>query len=197
MSVPLGGRRLKQSTMLIAALLALLVLVAWTQVWFAVTTTEGVSLEIGGQVAAGALSALALTSLVLVGALSIAGPFFRVVFGALEALIGLAVTLSAILAVTSPVAASASAISEATGIAGAESVDALVASVDQTPWPWVALVAGALTIVVGLVILVTARRWPGSTRKYDATRLAPVTTERSSVDDWDALSGGEDPTARS
>jgi hypothetical protein len=202
-SAPVGSRRTKQAVMLVAAIVALVVMVAWTQVWFVVTTTEQVVLEVDGQVAAGALSALALTSLVLIGALSIAGPFFRVVFGVLEALIGVAVTFSSVLAVGSPVAASAPAISEATGIAGAESVDALVASVDQTPWPWVALLGGVLTILVGIAILVTARRWPGSTRKYEATRLEPVASDpaqpgsRSSVDDWDALSGGDDPTSRS
>jgi hypothetical protein len=188
------GRRIKNTLMLAAAVLALLTLITWTQVWFGVTLVDGTQLEIAGEVAAPALSALALASLVLVGALSIAGPFFRLVFGLLESLIGVAVVSSAVIALTDPVVASASAISGATGVAGAKSVAAFVDTVDQGLWPWLALVAGVLVVLAGLAVIVTARRWPGSSRKYNATRLEPAKRERTAVDDWDALSGGDDPT---
>lgn len=193
---PRAPRRTKSKVILVSALLALATLVAWTQVWFAVDLVDGNALEVDGQVAAPALSALALTSLVLVGALSIAGPFFRLVFGVLESLIGVAIVFSGILAVTDPVAASASAISAATGVAGENSVADLVDSIAQSPWPWVAIVAGALIVVAGVVIVIVSRTWAGSARKYQATRLEPVKSERTSVDDWDALSGGNDPTTR-
>lgn len=193
-AVARAPRRTKSRVILASALLALAVLVAWTQTWFGVALTDGNRLEVAGQVAAPALSALALTGLVLVGALSIAGPFFRIVFGVLEALIGVAVVFSGILAVSDPVASSASAISAATGVAGENSVADLVAAVDQSAWPWVAIVCGALLVVAGAVVVVVSRTWPGSSRKYQATRLEPAATERTSVDDWDALSGGDDPT---
>jgi hypothetical protein len=125
--------------LLASAVIAILTLVSWTQVWFAVVLSDGAQLEVAGEVAAPALSALALASLVLVGALAIAGPFFRLVFGVLEALIGVAVLFSAILAVGDPVAASGSAISTATGVAGDESVASLVTSIDGSVWPWIAL----------------------------------------------------------
>jgi hypothetical protein len=179
---------------LVSAVLALAVLVAWTQTWFSVTLVDGTALDIAGQVAAPALSALALTTLVLVGALALAGPFFRVVFGVLQVFIAVAVVFSAVLAIAGPVAASASAISEATGIAGDDSVAGLVDTVGQSAWSYVALVAGVLIGVVGVAVIVTARTWPGSSRKYQATRLEPATSERTSVDDWDSLSGGDDPT---
>ena len=193
-ATPRAPRRTKSKVILVSALLALATLVAWTQVWFAVDLVDGNAIEVDGQVAAPALSALALTSLVLVGALSIAGPFFRLVFGILESLIGVAIVFSGILAVTDPVAASASAISAATGVAGENSVADLVDSIAASPWPWVAVVAGALIVVAGVVIVVVGRTWAGSSRKYQATRLEPVKSERTSVDDWDALSGGKDPT---
>jgi uncharacterized membrane protein (TIGR02234 family) len=189
-------RRTKSRVILVSALLALAALISWTQVWFTVELVDGTALEVAGQVAAPALSALALTSLVLVGALSIAGPFFRLVFGILESLIGVAIVFSGILAVTDPVAASASAISTATGVAGENSVADLVDTVTQSPWPWVAIVSGVLIIAAGVVILIVGRTWPGSSRKYQATRLEPAESERTSVDDWDALSGGNDPTTR-
>ena len=189
-------RKSKSKVLLVSALLALATLVAWTQSWFTVELVDGNTLAVDGQVAAPALSALALTSLVLVGALSIAGPFFRLVFGILESLIGVAIVFSGIVAVADTVGASASAISTATGVAGENSVADLVESITQSPWPWVAIVAGVLIVLAGVVIVVVSRNWPGSSRKYQSTRLEPVEAQRTSVDDWDALSGGNDPTTR-
>jgi len=194
---PKARRSTKSMVLLASAAIAVLTLVSWTQVWFGVTLVDGAALEVDGQVAAPALSALALTSLVLVGALAIAGPFFRVVFGVLESLIGVAVLFSGVLAVSDPIAASASAISTATGVAGKTSVAQSVASLDGGVWPWIALGCGALMLVAGVAIIVLSRRWPNqASRKYQATRLEPASTERSAVDDWDALSGGNDPTTR-
>ena len=188
-------RSAKSMVLLAGAVVAILTLVSWTQVWFVVALTDGAQLEVAGEVAAPALSALALASLVLVGALAIAGPFFRFVFGVLEALIGVAVLFSAILAVGDPVAASGSAISTATGVAGDESIASAVGSIDGSVWPWIALVCGVLMLAVAVAILVTSRHWPSSaSRKYQATRLEPAKAERTSVDDWDSLSGGNDPT---
>ena len=190
--VAMNGRRMKLLAIAAGAAIAGLILLAWTQPWFGITLTDATELEITGEVAAAGLSALAVAALVLVGAISIAGMFFRYLLGSLQAFIGVAVILSASLALGNPISASANTISDATGIAGAEPVAALVDSVSVTAWPWVALVAGVLQIVAAAGILVTARSWPGSTRKYQAARL---TTEGGSpVDDWDALSSGGDPT---
>ncbi|GAB3606412.1 hypothetical protein GCM10027413_18210 [Conyzicola nivalis] len=187
-------RRTKSMVILASAVLAILTLVSWTQVWFGVTLVDGTTIDVDGQVAAPALSALALTSLVLVGALSIAGPVFRVVFGALESLIGVAVVFSGVLAADDPVAASASAISTATGVSGASSVADLVDTIDGGFWPWLVIVCGVLIILAGVAIIVTSRTWPTATRKYQAARLEPADAQRTSVDDWDSLSGGKDPT---
>ena len=187
-------RRLKNTVILGSAVLAIVTLVAWTQVWFDVELVGGTDIAVDGQVAAPALSALSLTSFVLVGALSIAGPVFRFVFGVLEALIGVAVAFSGVLAVSDPVVASASAISTATGVAGKQSVADLVDTVDGGLWAWVAIVCGVLIVLAGIAIIVTSPRWPGSSRKYQATRLVPADAPRTSVDDWDSLSGGRDPT---
>jgi hypothetical protein len=190
------SRRSKSLVLLVGALLGLATLIAWTQVWFTVSVADGARLDVAGQVAAPALSALALTSIVLVGALSIAGPFFRFVLGALESLIGVAIVFSAVVALGDPVHAASPTVSAATGVAGDASVRELVTGLAQTPWPWVALVSGALIIAAGIAIIVVGRRWPGSSRKYQAVRLEPADAGRTSVDDWDALSGGSDPTTR-
>lgn len=188
-------RRLKLSLLLSAILLAGLVFAGWTQQWFSVELLDGATLAVAGDVAAPALSTLALTCLVLVGALSIAGPFFRVVLGVLQVALGATMVLSGVLALGDPVAASAASISEATGIAGATGVAGLVSSVAMTAWPWISTVASALIAVTGVAVIVTARQWPTSGQKYGRSSLV-ADGEHNSIDDWDALSDGADPTSR-
>jgi hypothetical protein len=98
------------------------------------------------------------------------------------------------LAVASPVAASAAAVTTATGIAGTSSIEELVTSVAWSAWPVLSLIAGLAISALGVGVLLTSRRWPGSTRKYQAIRVEPATSDRSSVDDWDSLTRGGDPT---
>jgi hypothetical protein len=185
--------RMKLLLLLAGIAFSALTLLAWTQEWFALTLLDGAVLSVAGEIAAPALTALALTGLVLVGALSIAGPFFRVILGSLQALLGFTVGLSAVIAIANPLTSSAAAITAATGVSGA-SAGEQVDVVAGTAWPWVALVAGALLVVTGILVVATARRWPGATRKYQAVRLTGVDGTRTAVDDWDALSGGDDPT---
>jgi len=189
-----NGRRPKLYSILASAALAAVILGAWTQTWFTTELVTGQSLEVTGDIAAPALTALALCVFVLLGALALAGPFFRVVLSVLEALIGLAVAYSAILAVASPATASVAAVTAATGVAGIESASELVESSAASAWPFVTIIAGILLIVVAIAILVTSRRWPGSSRKYQSVRLQAPAAERTAVDDWDSLSSGDDPT---
>lgn len=186
-------RRRKLSLLFAGIALAGIAFIGWTQQWYSVTLVDGPMLSIGGDVAAPALSTLALTCLVLIGALSIAGPFFRIVLGVLQVLLGATMVLSGVLALANPVGASAASITDATGIAGATSVAEQVASIASTAWPWVSTIASVLIVVSGVAVLVTSKNWPGSARKYSATKLEPA-GERTTVDDWDALSEGNDPT---
>ncbi len=203
------ARRLKSVSLIAALVLSGLTLLAWTGQWYSFTLRESATgrpvLGVSGDVAAPALVALALASLALVAALAIAGPFFRAVLGILQVVIGFTVGLSATLAEADPVRASASAISAVTGVAGSKPVAAVVASVSQTAYPTMAIVVGILTMALGLFVLVTSRRWPGSSRRYGQ----PVILENAepgkpsapghvddAVSDWDSLSGGSDPTAR-
>jgi len=186
--------RLKLLLLLAGVAFSGLALLSWTQPWFTLTLVDSQSLSVTGETAAPALTALALTGLVLVGALAIAGPFFRVVLGSLQALLGFTVGFSAVLAILDPVVASGADVTAATGVSGDLLVNE-VASYDGTAWPWFAVAAGALLILTGFAVVATAKRWPGTGRKYQAVRVAPADGSRSSVDDWDALSGGNDPTS--
>ncbi|QNO36366.1 Trp biosynthesis-associated membrane protein [Protaetiibacter sp. SSC-01] len=184
------------------ALLAGLVFLAWSQPWFTLTLVassgDPAPLEVRGDVAASALAPLALTVLAIVAALALAGPVLRTVFGVLEALVGASVVAVTIVSLGDPVQASASAVTDVTGVAGSDSVAGLVSGVAVSVWPGTAIVFGILIAITGAFVAVTARRWPVSGRKYSRTRIEPAESAASDpVAEWDALSEGDDPTAPS
>lgn len=194
-----GSRRLKSWTLICGIVLGGVTLLTWTGDWFTLhlgAEAQSQTLVANGGVAAPALIALALAGLALIAALAIAGPVFRVILGVLEMLIGFTVGLSAVIAIGDPVAASAQIVTTATGVTGATSVEALVDTVSSSGWPWVAVVAGILSMLFGLFVIASGSRWPGSSRKYQAVRLESVDGEPNPVADWDSLSGGSDPTSR-
>lgn len=186
-----------------------LVLLSWSQTWFDLvieaSTTGGVGdpIAVAGSIASPALAALGLAGLALVAALGIAGPGIRFVLGVLEVLLGGCVLLAASLTLADPVASVSPAVTDATGVAGAEPTAELVASVTATLWPVLAIVGGVLLVLAGLAVLVTGGRWPASTRRYSDSRMAAEDAAAGAVgrpasdraiDDWDGLSRGDDPT---
>ena len=210
-------RRLKSTIIVAGLVVSSLTILTWTGDWFTLSLdsreSATQSVLVSGEVAAGGLAALGLAGLALIGALSIAGPVFRAILGILEVLIGFAVTLSAVTAVIDPVLSGAAAVTEATAVSGAESVAALVTGSESTGWPSLAALLGVLTVVVGVAILSTGRRFPRATSKYQTAGFesAGVSDPRAaepgpespgpespsdSAVDWDALSDGSDPTAR-
>lgn len=183
--------RLRLSVVLAGIVAAGLALLAWTQTWFDLVLDGGQALGVPGQAAVPALSALGLASLALVGALAIAGPRVRLALGVVEVAIGGFGIFVAGSALTNPLLASASTVTAATAVSGSESIAALVTSVAVSAWPVVAIAAGVLTAVVGLAVLVTGRRWPGPTKRYEPTGADDTGTP---VGAWDSLSDGSDPT---
>ncbi|HEV7742559.1 MAG TPA: Trp biosynthesis-associated membrane protein [Pseudolysinimonas sp.] len=183
--------RLRLLTLAVVVAEAGLVALAWSQPWF-LLRLSGAEYPVSGQVAGGALLPLALASLCLVAALAIAGRFFRVVLGVLDALLGVCVVAVCAWALSDPVRASLPVLTDATGISSEGTLLGQIASAPATPWPFVALVSGSLILATGLAIAVTSRAWPVSGARYTRTRLE--TPEGDAVGDWDALSGGDDPT---
>lgn len=192
----MDARRLRLLTILAIPVVAALTMLSATQQWWTVDVT-GKTLEVLGTDASPALSALALTSFALTAALAIAGPVFRYILAGLQVLTGATVLLATISSLADPVSTSSSIISEATGVAGTNSIAALVDSVTVTGWPTLAIISGSLTLLLGLFLLLTVRRWPIATKKYQAVRMEEPDAPRSSVGDWDALSDGSDPTVGS
>ena len=190
------GGRLKLISLVGIAALAALLFADWSQTWFTLTV-QGKPFPVSGQIAGGALSALALASLALIAALAIAGRFFRPILGVLLALLGVCVIAVSAFAISNPVVAATSAITKATGVAGTQSVDRLVTATSLNAWPVVAIVLGVLMTLLGLAIAPTARSWPDSGRKYSRSRLTASDPDaQDPVLEWDALSEGDDPTRK-
>lgn len=104
--------------------------------------------------------ALSLASAAAAAAMLLAGAVFRAILSVLIALLGVCVVL---VAVNTP---------------------------DAGALGTLALIAGALQVLVAGWVATTVRRWPASTSRYSRSRVAG---DRAS--DWDALSDGDDPTA--
>ncbi|WP_439565489.1 Trp biosynthesis-associated membrane protein [Microcella sp.] len=193
-----GSRRVRTLALLLPVAAAAVAFLAWSQVWVSVVLDDGRPVVAAGDAAAPAVPPFAIAALALVGALALAGPVFRVVLGLLQALLGLGITVSGAAALADPLTAALAPLTEATGIDGVTGVSALVAEISVSIWPGIAIAAGAAALLIGIGIALTASRWPQRTRRYDAVRLAPTGDgdRVDRLDAWDALSDGDDPTAR-
>lgn len=183
--------RLRLVSMAAIVAAAGVVSLAWSQTWY-LLRLSGDEYPVGGDIAGGALLPIALASLALVAALALAGPFFRVVLGGLDALLGVCVVVVAVWSLSDPVRASLPVLMDATGISSEGALLGQVAGTVTTAWPCVGVAGGILMILTGLGVAVTARAWPTSGGRYTRTRAeAP---DGDPIHDWDALSDGDDPT---
>jgi hypothetical protein len=190
------ARRLRLLTIAAIAAVAGLSLITTTQTWWTLHLASQ-SIAVAGTVAAPALAALSLCGLALAAALSIAGPVFRLILGLIQLVLAFTIILTTVLSLVRPDQPSESLVSTATGVAGSASIAALIKSVAFTPWGVIAIVFGAIAFILGLWLLATFRRWPVASRKYQAVRFETTDGPRDAVVDWDALSGGDDPTTDS
>ncbi|MFT2706024.1 Trp biosynthesis-associated membrane protein [Clavibacter zhangzhiyongii] len=194
-------RRTKSLALLLVLATSAATFLGWSQDWstLRIGGQAPALVPVAGSVAAPALSALALSSLALAGALAIAGRALRVVLGVLQVLIGATVALSALAAVAGPVQAGEAAVTTVTGVAGSAPVADLVVGWTTTPWGPVTVVAGIASALTGVLVAITGPRWPTGRSRYDAPADSPATRivpREDPVAAWDSLSGGADPTRR-
>ncbi|MCT9621368.1 Trp biosynthesis-associated membrane protein [Curtobacterium sp. C2H10] len=200
------ARRSRPLVVVAGLAVAGIIMLSWTQTWFTVHLHAGAAVaakvDADGAAAVPQYTALAIASLALFLAMTIAGRVVRIVLAAVEILLGVGVVVSGITALADPVAAAKGAVGEVAGVADLSAVRRAVSSVDVSAWPVVGIVGGVLAVALGVVVLVVQRSWPGPSRKYgaatagaaaDARAVAPV--ERDAVVDWDDLSAGVDPTS--
>jgi len=206
-----AGRRLKYGAILAILLGCGLAMLAATQQWYAFELSpeagHGQAVTVQGSAADQAVMALALAGVALAAALAIAGPLIRVILGALGVVIGGSLVLSTVMATREPVQAGAAALTKATGITGDSALAGLVVRTEASAWPLAAIAGGVIAGLAALAVLVTSRRWPASSHKYQSVRFAaaeetppvrrsaePASERDRAIDDWDELSRGEDPT---
>jgi uncharacterized membrane protein (TIGR02234 family) len=187
---PEGSRRAKYTAMLAVVVGAGLALLASTQPWITVQLAAAANhsgdVVVQGSAAAPALTALSLAGLALAAALAIAGPIVRIVLAVFGVLIAVSITLSVGIALGDPVQAAASAITGASGVSGGTSVARLAKSVDVSIWPWVAILGGIVIAAASVAVVVTSRRWPGPSRRYQAVRFEDAAeSDRDPADSTD------------
>ena len=201
-------RRARLLAVVVIVLCGAIGVISSTQTWLTVVLSGGAEhvLDVPGASAVPVLAPLSLAVLALGGALSIVGKVLRYAFGILATGIGVVLAwLTAGIVFEQPVSAVASVVTGATGIAGEASVAKLVASIGATAWPAVTLAAWVLLIAAGVFVLATAHTWTRTGRRYrteESAHPSPRSGARPhdaagsrSIDDWDHLSRGEDPTA--
>lgn len=185
-----------------AAVLAVLVagaaLLATTPVtWVRATTStavrERVDVLATGATAAPGVTAAGLLVVAAALALALARRWGAVVVAAGIGVGGVLAVVSALAVAADPDRVATAAARAATGVGVIDGV-ALV-----RPALWVAVLLGALVVLLGVVVGVVSRSWQRGPLQYDAGRPelrsdagAPDATPPES---WDALSRGEDPTA--
>ncbi|WP_455834071.1 Trp biosynthesis-associated membrane protein [Pseudarthrobacter siccitolerans] len=189
----------KSTLILLVAVLALAVFGTTTQTWMTVTLDPNQvgqagaaqsALDVQGSKAATAVTALALVALAGGLAAAIAGRIARWIITAIIVLASAGIVAAAATVLANPLAAAQGAIAAATGITGSQ------AQVAVTAFPVLAVVAGCLLALAGLLIIPASRHWKTRT-KYDAPALGGAAATSGPVDEidsWDRLSKGDDPT---
>ena len=199
----------KSTVVLLIAVLALAVFGTTTQTWLTVHldpqqlgqgTAVQDGLQVQGSKAATTVTALALVALAGGLAASIAGKVARWVITGIVVLAAGGIIAAAATVLSDPLAAAQGSIAAATGVSGS------TADVSVTAFPVLAVVAGSLLAVGGLLVVPAGRHWKTRT-KYDTaahgatehgtaepgTPGAP-TGPVDEIDSWDRLSRGDDPT---
>lgn len=188
--------RAKPLTLGGVALAGAAALIAGSQTWVSFMLDGTHSVEtVTGHAANAALTPVAVALIAAALALTIAGRVFRRVLGALVALLGAGLAALSGGVIADPLGAAGTRITELTGIAGGAAGSEVLWS-DVSAWGWVSALAGALAVLLGMVILLLSGRWGAAGRKYDA---APKVREASTgapdrISDWDSLSEGTDPS---
>lgn len=177
-------------------------LISSTQTWLTVDVVGSTEpIVVAGAVALPLLAPLSLAVLAIGAALSISRTVVRFVLGVLGALAAgvlIAITLAILTGLST--SSYASAVTEATGLAGDKAMSELVQSVSVSAWPVLAIVGWAILVSAVAVVLFTGRQWKSGGRRYSTESVDAQNTVKTegpvdSVDSWDELSRGTDPTS--
>ena len=160
----------------------------WTEATGADLAGTAQAIEVTGADAAPAVMAVGLVALAASLATSLSSRWIRLVTGPVLILAGLLSAASMIGVIVDPAAASAAAVSQATGVIGAQS------AASATIWPVLSLLPAAAVTGMGALVLAVGGRWPQGTRYRRATLTVTADPAEDPAAAWDALTRGDDPS---
>lgn len=173
-------------------------IISSTQTWLTVTRADaGEPILVAGADAMALLAPLSLAVLAVGAALALVGRTLRYIFAALALFAGALLTWwTAEILFATPVSAVAPTVTETTGLAGSTTIADMIATIEPSAWPVLALIGWVLLIVTALFALVTAHRWKSGGRRFrtDAAAHGEHEGPVDAIDSWDDLSRGTDPT---
>ena len=167
--------------------------------WVTAQVEGGQQLSASADVANPATLALSLAGLAGAAALWLIGRWPRVVLGVLLVLIGIAGVMTVATMADAQVLQRALERQLQLDPAGALNGGADLMPA-RTVAPWLAMLGGVLLAIGGALTVATAQLWQGGGRRYAvagggaASESVAQTKADVRVDQWDALSAGEDPT---
>lgn len=151
-----------------------------------------VAVPVAGAIAAPQTGAAALVLLAAAGAVALVGRVGRGVVAAVTAGAGVLVVAAGLTVLRDPGAAVAATLADATGVTGGEP------DARATAAPVVAVVLGAVVVVLAVLLARARGGWQQRSRRHERPTVqgrdvapAPPGDERA---DWDALSRGDDPS---
>lgn len=176
----------------ILLLLAALTGIVSVPTWFTTTTATAldphVVVRASGADVAPAVPAAALVLLACAGALALVGRVGRWVVLAVVVAAGVLVSAAALRALADPWGSGLHA-----QVVAATSVAQDRAPVTVSFWPYLAVVVGAVVVLVAVWLARASRTWPVPSRRHEGTTgPRPVVEDERSA--WDALSRGDDPS---
>jgi hypothetical protein len=195
MSIARRGRSIAVIGFLIAGAIGI---ISSTQTWLTVQRADAAEpILVPGADALALLAPLSLAILAVGAALTLGGVVLRYLFAALALPAGVLLAWwTAEILIARPVSAVAPTVTETTGLAGASTVADMIAAIEPSAWPVIALVGWVVLIAAALFALITAHRWKSGGRRYrtDAAAHEPQDGPVDAIDSWDDLSRGTDPT---
>jgi uncharacterized membrane protein (TIGR02234 family) len=189
----------------LAAAGAALTLAAAGRPWADAVVEQGplrLAVHPSGRALAPAVPALGLAGLAGAVAVVATRRLGRLLTGTVLALAGVGVAVVALATVTDLDAAVRPAAGKVVGQREAAPVRA-----GATAWPWLAVAGGVLTAGAGGLAATRGRRWPGMSRRYEASEARGATPAGAGAGAtrghpgqgtrgmWEALDRGDDPTA--
>lgn len=204
----------KRASLTLLLILSVLALLASSQNWLTFTldtvASSNQSLSVAGNAVAPLAFSLSIIALAGVGALTIADRVVSVII-----LVAVSAASIGIVAVTwavmnDPVGYAKAQLSAATGLAGLNTLRDHVIQTELSPWVIVTLIVAIVVAATSIATLFFVRNWTAGGTRYSSRAVRGAAEDHADstaetfarfealsddrIQDWDALSQGEDPS---